>query len=214
MTVVAISGELIMLMTAPVPSTDSSAGSNDIQIDAKMISLEEWMQNPPERTEWVNGELVEKNGMTIKHSQVQFKLGHYWANYAESSGLGGQVYVEVPCRTLKQGRSPDLAYLPPDLAAQFETAKLLPHSFLLTAEIISPTDFAEEVIAKALEYLQSGGEEVWLVYPEVGWIIVMTQETRQIFVSGENVRTQKVLQGFSMTVDELLSPSTKGFASK
>jgi Uma2 family endonuclease len=88
--------------------------------------------------------------------------------------------------------------------AQFGDAKVLPQSFPLSAEIVSPTDLAEEVIAKAQEYLESGGEEVWLVFPENRWIIVITQETRQIFISGEVVSTQKVLLGFNIGVDELL----------
>jgi Uma2 family endonuclease len=172
---------------------------------SEVFSLEDWMQNPPDRQEWVNGELLEKNGMTLKHSKVQGNLYFYWRSYKDSSGQGGEVYTEVPCRTNKQGRYPDVAYLTPELVAQFGNAKVLPQSFPLSAEIISPTDLAEDVIAKSQEYLQSGGEEVWLVFPENGWIIVITQETRQIFISGEVVSTQKVLPGFSIAVDELLT---------
>ncbi len=169
------------------------------------LSLEDWMQNPPEHQEWVGGELVEKNGMTLKHSKVQGNLYFYWRSYKDSSRQGGDVYTDVPCRTNQQGRYPDVAYLSPELVAQFGNAKVLPQSFPLSAEIVSPTDLAEEVIAKAQEYLQSGSEEVWLVFPESRWIIVMTQQTRQIFISGEVVRTQKVLAGFSVAVDELLA---------
>lgn len=82
---------------------------------------------------------------------------------------------------------------------------MLPQSFPLCAEIISPTDLAEDVIAKATEYLQSGSDEVWLVFPENRWIIIIIQQTRQIFISGEVVSTQKVLPGFSIAVDELLA---------
>lgn len=171
----------------------------------EIFSLEDWMQNPPDRQEWVNGELQEKNGMTLKHSDVQGNIYFFWRNYKDSSGKGGKVYTEVPCRTNKQGRYPDVAYLTPELVAQFGDAKVLPQSFPLSAEIVSPTDLAEDVIAKAQEYLQSGGEEVWLVFPENRWIIVITQETRQIFISGEVVSTKKVLQGFSIAVDELLA---------
>ena len=170
-----------------------------------VFSLEDWMQNPPDRQEWVNGQLLEKNGMTLKHSKSQGNLYFYWRNYKNSSGQGGEVYTEVPCRTNKQGRYPDVAYLTPELVAQFGDAKVLPQSFPLSAEIVSPTDLAEDVIAKAQEYLQSGGEEVWLLFPENRWIIVITQETRQIFISGEVVSTKKVLPGFSIAVDELLS---------
>lgn len=168
-------------------------------------SIEDWMANPPDHTEWVNGELVEKTDMTLKHSKVQSTLCFYWRIYKDSSGQGGDVYTDVPCRTHKQGRFPDVAYLTPELVTQYGDDKVLPQSFPLSAEIISPTDLAEDVIAKAQEYLQSGGEEVWLIYPENRWIIVATNESRKIFISGEVVSTQKVLLGFSLSVDELFA---------
>jgi Uma2 family endonuclease len=168
-------------------------------------SLEDWMQQPPEGTEWVNEELVEKNGMTLKHSRVQAKLVRLWGSFKDDQSLGGETYTEVPCRTLKQGRSPDVAYLTPELVAQYGDAKVLPQSFPLSAEIVSPTDLAEDMIAKAQEYLESGGEEVWLVFPESRWVIVVTLEARLVFVAGEVARTQKVLLGFGVAVDELLA---------
>jgi len=181
-------------------------------------SLEDWMQNPPKGKEWVNGQLVDKhplrwingqlsdeNGMTLKHSRIQGNLYFYWRCYKDSSGQAGEVYTEVPCRTCKQGRSPDVAYLTPDLVTQYGDAKTLPQSFPLCAEIVSPTDLAEEVIAKAQEYLQSGSQEVWLVFPDAGWIIVVTEQFKLVFAAGEIVRTQVVLPGFSIAADELLA---------
>ncbi|WP_210407321.1 Uma2 family endonuclease [Hydrocoleum sp. CS-953] len=143
--------------------------------------------------------------MTLKHSRIQGNLYFYWRSYKDSSGQGGKVYTDVPCRTNKQGRYSDVAYLTPELEAKFGNEKVLPQSFPLSAEIVSPTDLAEDIIAKAQEYLESGGEEVWLVFPENKWVIVVTQELRLIFISGQVVNTQKVLNGFSIPVDELLS---------
>jgi len=171
---------------------------------SKIFSLEDWMQNAPDDTEWVNGELLEKNGVTLKHSRIQGNIYFCWRNYKVSSGLGGEVYTEVPCRTNKQGRRPDVAYLTPELLTQFGEPDVLPQSFPLIAEIVSPTDIAEEVIAKSQEYLQSGAEEVWLVFPESRWIIVVTKNQRLVFASSEVASTQTVLPGFSVAVDELL----------
>jgi Uma2 family endonuclease len=182
-------------------STIVSTVSNEF----KNFSLEDWMQNPLDNTEWVNGELLEKNGVTLKHSRIQGNLYFYWRNYKDSSEQGGQVYTEVPCRTNKQGRRPDVAYLTPALLTQFGEPAVLPQSFPLVAEIVSPTDLAEEVIAKSQEYLQSGSEEVWLVFPENCWIIVITKNQRLVFTSGETISTQTVLQGFSVAIDELLA---------
>lgn len=169
------------------------------------FSLEDWMLNPPNNTEWVNGLLVEKNGMTLKHGRIQSKLATYWRNYMDSSGQGGEVYTDVPCRTNKQGRRPDIAYLTPELLARLGNSDVLPQSFSLIAEIVSPTDIAEEVIAKSQEYLQSGCEEVWLVFPENRWIIINTYNQRLVFISGEAVSSQTALNGFSVAVDELLA---------
>lgn len=185
---------------------------------AESLSLEDWMANPPEHTEWVDGKLVEKHpyfeedeksieksGMTLKHSRIQSRLARYWGNYMDSSGQGGEVYTDVPCRTNKQGRRPDVAYLTLELLAQFGNSNVLPQSFPLIAEIISPTDEAEEVFAKAKEYLQSGCQEVWLVLPESQWIVVITQQQQFLFSMGEVVSTQTTLQSFSVAVEELLA---------
>ena len=171
---------------------------------SKVISLEDWMQYPPHGTEWVDGKLVEKNGITLTHGRIQAELSAYWENYRRSSTQGGSVYISPPCRTNKQGRSPDVAYLTAELINQFGEPAVFPQSFPLIAEIVSPTDIAEDVIAKSQEYLQSGAEEVWLVFPENRWIIVVTQNQRLVFISGEVASTQVVLQGFSVEVDELL----------
>lgn len=179
--------------------------STVISTQSKVFSLEEWVRNPPAHMEWVDGQLVEKNGMTLKHGQVQAKLATYWRNYKDASGQGGEVYTDVPCRTNKQGRRPDVAYLTPELLTSFGNMDVLPQSFPLIAEIISHTDRAEEVFGLANEYLQSGCQEVWLVLPESQWVVVITQQQRFLFTRSEVVSTQNLLQGFSVAVDELLA---------
>ncbi|WP_013324834.1 Uma2 family endonuclease [Gloeothece verrucosa] len=169
------------------------------------ITLETWLENPPPHSEWVDGKIVEKKGMTLKHSKIQAKLATLWRNYQNSYEPAGEVYTDVPCRTNQQGRSPDVAYLTPELVAAYGHEKVLPQSFPLTAEIVSPRDLAEEVIAKAQEYLQSGSGEVWLLFPENRWIIIITEQSRQIYISGDTVSTQLILTGFQVSVDNLLS---------
>ena len=169
------------------------------------FSVEDFMLSLPEHMEWVDGQLIEKNGMTLQHSEIQGNLYFYWRSYKTSSGQGGKVYTDVPCRTNKQGRRPDVAYLTPELVAQFGKADILPQSFPLIAEIVSPTDIAVDLFLKAQEYLQSGCEEVWLVFPESRLVLVMTQTQILGFKAGEVVSTQEVLHGFSIAVNELLA---------
>jgi len=182
------------------------------------LTLEEWMQNPPDGTEWVdgkvivkhpvqfvNGEVVGKPGMTAKTRRIQSKLDYYWRSYMISSGQGGEVYVEVTCQTLKKGRIPDVSYITPELLAQVGEFSVLAQSFPLLAEIVSPSDFADDVFAKAQEYLESGCLEVWLLFPKSSWVLVITQSQVVLFKPGDVARTQVVLPGFSVAVDELMA---------
>ena len=179
--------------------------STPVLEQSKPFSLEDYMLHPPDNTEWVDGQLVEKQGMTAKHSRIQARLAAYWINYKTSSGQGGDVYTGASCRTVGRGRCPDVSYLTPELVAQFGDFTVLPQSFLLIAEVASPDDSAEELFAKAREYLQSGCQEVWLLFPESQLILINAQQRWILFNPGEVVNTQTVLPGFSVAVNELLA---------
>ena len=172
---------------------------------SEILSLEDYMLHPPDNTEWVDGQLIEKQGMTAKHSRVQARLASYWINYTTSTGQGGDVYTEAACRTVGRSRRPDVSYLTPELVAQFGDFTVLPQSFLLVAEVASPEDSAEELFAKAREYSQSGCQEVWLLFPESQLVLINTQQRWLVFNPGDVVSTQTVLQGFSVAVNELLA---------
>ena len=172
--------------------------------ETEQFTLEDFMKNPPENMEWVDDKLVEKTGMTLRHSEIQANLVWYWRTYINQSGKGGKVYVEMPCRTQKQGRRPDVSYLTPELLERYRNEPTLPQSPPLVAEIASPTDVAEELLAKAQEYLNSTCQEVWLVFPEGRRIFILTENQTLAFQSGDSVSTQVVLEGFKIAVDELL----------
>ncbi|MEG4248079.1 Uma2 family endonuclease [Microcoleus sp. Pol10D4] len=171
----------------------------------KVISLAEFLVHPPDRMEWVDGNLVDKTGMTFKHSLAQSKLARYWGNYKESSGQGGEVLTEILCRTSKQGRRPDVAYITPELLPQSGNFTAFSQSFPLIAEVASPEDSGEDLFAKAQEYLESGCLEVWLLFPEARLIFVNGGQSWRLFNADELVNTQSVLAGFSVAVSELLA---------
>ncbi|MGB3651831.1 MAG: Uma2 family endonuclease [Rivularia sp. (in: cyanobacteria)] len=178
---------------------------------------QDWMENSEDKSEsfdevneayeieWVNEEFGEQKALTLKQRRILGNLYYYWRTYKDSSGQGGEVYNHVPCRTKIQGRSPDVAYITPQLAKHFGELEVFPQSFPLIAEVASPADLAEELIAKSHEYLRSGSEEIWLIFPENRWIIIITENQRLVFTSGDIVYTQRLLNGFSVEVDELLA---------
>lgn len=176
-----------------------------LEVNVPINSLEDFVTHPVDDAEWVDGQVVEKTGMTVKHGVIQGRLSYYWRSYIMSTGQGGEPCTEAPCRTTKQVRRPDVAYITPELLAQFGQPATFPQSFPLIAEIASPTDMAEELFAKAKEYLESGCAEVWLVFPEAQWIFILTQNQHLWFTANEVVSTQVVLTGFSIAVQELLA---------
>jgi len=171
----------------------------------KVIPLEEFLVKPTDRMEWVDGNLVEKTGMTFKHGLAQVNLATSWKNYKNSSGQGGEVVTEVLCRTSKQGCRPDVAYITPELLPESGNFTAFSQSFPLIAEVASPEDSGEELFAKAQEYLESGCLEVWLLFPEARLIFVNAGERWLLFNADEVVNTQTVLAGFSVAVSELLA---------
>jgi Uma2 family endonuclease len=194
------------MVATPIRAAQDEAISLEILGEPSAFTLEDFLQNPPEGKEWVDGTLVEKTGMTVRHSIVQGQIVTSWNNQAKSIQQGGKALPEAPCRTQKQARRPDVAYLPSELLTQFAEEKILPQSPPLIAEIASPDDSAEGLFAKAIEYLESGCEEVWLVFPEARLIMVKLKEKPwQLFVPGQAISTQTILQGFSIAVEELLA---------
>jgi Uma2 family endonuclease len=173
--------------------------------NAPTVSLEEFLANPIDHTEWLDGQLVEKREMNAKTGRIQARLAFYWTSHKISSGQGGEVYTETPCRTVGRVRCPDVAYLIPELVAQHGDFKVLPRSFSLIAEIISPTDQAEEVFTKVREYLASECEEVWLVLPESQWVFVITTQQQKLYGLNDPASTQTVLSGFSVAVKDLIA---------
>ncbi|MEG4088368.1 Uma2 family endonuclease [Microcoleus sp. Pol12B4] len=171
----------------------------------KVISLEDFLVRPAGRMEWVDGNLVEKTGITFKHGLAQSKLSSYWRNYKNSSGQGGEVVTEVLCRTNKQGRRPHVAYITSELLPESGNFTAFSQSFPLIAEVASPKDSGEELFAKAQEYLESGCLEVWLLFPEARLIFVNAGQRWRLFNADEVVNTQSVLAGFRLAVSELLA---------
>ncbi|MFM6358588.1 MAG: Uma2 family endonuclease, partial [Planktothrix sp.] len=64
---------------------------------------------------------------------------------------------------------------------------------------------AEDLFAKASEYLESGCQEVWLVFPENKRVLIITENQTLAFKAGDIVNTQIILLGFSISLNELFS---------
>ncbi|NEP46596.1 MAG: hypothetical protein F6K35_48355, partial [Okeania sp. SIO2H7] len=60
-------------------------------------------------------ESLESSNMTAKTRRIQSRLDYYWRSFMMSGEEGGEVYVEISCRTVGRARTPNIAYITPEL---------------------------------------------------------------------------------------------------
>jgi Uma2 family endonuclease len=172
--------------------------------DASRIPLE-CRDALPDGMEQIDGNYVEKTGMTAKHGIAQVKLAVAWTNYKISAQQGGEVLAETVCNTTTQKRRPDVAYATDAFVQNHGKPGAYPVTFPLVGEIASPDDSAEDLFQKAREYLTSGAEEVWILLPESRMAFIVVADQVLAFVEGQTIGTQRILPGFSIALDELLA---------
>lgn len=159
----------------------------------------------PERNyEIVNGVPEEKEMPGARHSGICGRLERRLGNFVEAGTLG-EVYPEASFKIGENERIPDLAYInleriPPE--GEPETKWPIPPD--LAIEIISPTDFYERVHAKALEYLQAGVKQVWIVSPENQTITVYRSAVNiTAFPPESTLVSEDLLPGFQCPLNEI-----------
>lgn len=166
-------------------------------LDSK-VTWEEYSQHPQEGTEWVDGHILEKSYMTIKHGTVQLNLSYLLRSYQQQNNLRGRFVLETVCRTMGRGRRPDIGYMSAEQVAKYANATVVGECFDWIGEIVSPDDSAEDLFTKSREYLDAGCREVWLVFPENKMIII-------------NYRNQQGQLGWQIYYDQLVITSLIAF---
>ena len=70
----------------------------------------------------------------------------------------------------------------------------------LMVEVVSPTDCAEDVLAKAHEYLRAGAELVWVVFPRLRQLYAYRAAGTApvLFTAGDTLDSGTLLPGFSV----------------
>ena len=172
----------------------------------------------PDRYEVINGEIVEVPPVSGFSGEVANRVRDELTVYAHTSRRGrarNDMLFRVPLRKDRgRNREPDAAFItferwPADrpLPYRGNTVDVVPN---LMVEVVSPTDDAEALLAKAHEYLRAGAELVWLVYPRVRQIYAYSDTRRppQVFTETDTLDGGDVLPGFTAAVADLFPPVT------
>jgi Uma2 family endonuclease len=79
----------------------------------------------------------------------------------------------------------------------------------LAIEVVSPTDFAEELLEKMEEYFRAGVDLVWVVYPRRQIVVVHHLFTQvQVLTRNDELSGGKVMPGFHLPLASLFQETS------
>jgi Uma2 family endonuclease len=162
----------------------------------------------PDRYEVVNGEVVELEPMSGFASEIANRLNTRLAVYADQNPIGRprmDMLFRLPLpEDPKRKREPDLAFISFE---RWPESRPMPYRGNpvdvvpdLMVEVASPTDTAEDLMAKADDYLRAGARLVWLIYPRLRRLDAYTARGAppRVFNETDALDGGEVLPGFSV----------------
>lgn len=167
--------------------------------------------------EFVDGHWIEKPTMSYFAIRLANRLGRSLARYVEQQvPCPGEVFVEmmyhIPLpKDSGRKRRPDLSFVsaerwPMDrpVSLRGDAWDVVPD---LAAEVVSPTDIAQNLLGKVKEYFQAGVRLVWVVYPTDRCIYVYEAWNRvRVLTESDSLDGGAVLPGFRRALDDLFGP--------
>ena len=101
-------------------------------------------------------------------------------------------------------RSPDVAFVRAERVPPGGVRAFFDGAPDLAVEVISPSDRASEVIAKARDWLRFGCTAVWVVDPETKTVTVYSRRPQTLFLSvKDTLACEELLPGFSLPVSQI-----------
>src|SRR5437763_11443353 len=118
------------------------------------------------RYELDEGELLLTPSPTPYHNIVRYRVRRALTDFVEAKGMG-LVIDETDFRlSANTVRKPDVAFITSDHLRRIDIHRSpIEGGPALAVEIISPTNTAEDTVKKIHQYLGSGCQSVWVVYP-------------------------------------------------
>ncbi len=160
------------------------------------------------RRELVNGKIIEMAPAGFEHGDVAAGIGAELRTHVHGNGLGRVLAAETGfllSRSPDTVRAADAAFVaadrlpPPDRRAGF--LEMAPD---LAVEVVSPSDRAGAVLAKATAWLDAGSRAVWVVYPAARTVAVHSPGGHVQLLAGTDVVSGgDVVPGFEITVAAL-----------
>lgn len=165
----------------------------------------EWEPVDGNKYEWFDGRLVQFEKMKKKHLYLIRRLNRLFAT-TNAYQQGGELISEQDVLlTPRQMRRPDLAYFSNEQIDNSLRTEDEPIP-LFAVEIISPTDDAEDVETKLVEYFKAGVRVVWHIYLENQAVYVYTSRKQVVIcIEDDLCSAAPVLPDFTIRTNALFA---------
>ncbi len=178
---------------------------------APPITLEEYAALPKHpRCELVKGVLVELMASSRGHERTVIRTGRYMDIHVDAHSLGevygsNRGYVTGP-NSPATSRMPDVSFVSNERLDQPELAGML---FIgapdLAVEILSDSNTPAEIAQKIGEYLNAGGQAVWVIDIDARTLTIHTPSAPPLILTdADTIDGSDYLPGFDCPVADLL----------
>lgn len=172
------------------------------------------------RYEVVEGVLVRVAGSGAWATTIGRRLAARLGDYVDEHDLGLVTGADgvFKFRGAETGLLPDVGYLSAAHADRIaDLSKPIPYPPDLAAEVASPSQSAEDMAAKARQYLRGGTSLVWVLWPERGEVDVwrpadlrpryqdMRPSTVLHAAAGDTLDGEGIVRGFSCSLAPLFA---------
>ncbi len=158
--------------TAQVQPKPKTAALPLQRISKEQFLLEYSNKEDGYKYEWNDG-IVEKTKAMNQQQTTLYLLLNRLFFYTEALKNGGGLSCETEMDTTAvQYRRPDITFFTGEQIARMKKGEKQVAPWL--AEVISPTDRAEDIYAKLLEYFSAGVQVVWHIFPHTQQVYVYT----------------------------------------
>jgi Uma2 family endonuclease len=172
-----------------------------------LLTFEEFEQLPdqPGKQELIRGELIEMPPADYKHHLIAdrifgfLKVAIQQAHARGEAGDLGEAFREMGYRLPGEG------WLQPDVSVTHSgqrVEKYLIGAPAVAVEVISPSNTAKRIDAKAELYFQFGAREVWRFLPKKKQVMIQVPGSIRV-IAEDSVITTPLLPGLALSVKEI-----------
>ena len=154
--------------------------------------------------EYINGKLEKKNFGNAKQSGLAARIVGRLGIYLKLNKIG-RIYAFAHFQIGEDKRIPDGAFVSTDkIPNSGEPQQFCDFAPDLAIEIVSPTDFYQDVFAKIYDYFAAGVKQVWLINPEKETLAIYFFQKELKILSKDDILTcEEILPNFRLNLSDI-----------